>query len=482
MENNHCVFKIEENRSYIDLKILIVDFDNVKNCDLFISNFCKFLILNKFSLGKELSFVNFSSTYEKSKRIHEVVTGKLFELVLERNEKPITGGAFGFKDRLKIFLTDQNKHSPIFDSCVRENKIKLTDVLKMKQSDVETLLTLTSSRGVGKTGISLEDKSIGMWRFDELTSVEGRFNPCKQIIEPWRDRIKSDFTQLGGRIACVGDGSKKNQKRIAIIARASKKKQKLEKDGGIFTWLDCLELLEAIPSIKVNKNILFCSYNSKTSMKTEDPTLLIPKNKELYYNRIEEVNPDQLLHKIFDHLLGEKSIIPKKQKEKKEKKLKISNPMPKPGEISSTLSGSVKNCVRYSIGLTEQFLDELYLEYGLNKKYISVRFKDNASHLFSTLKFESIKNKVKTLNDEYQLKLSDKKIDEKMSLEEYLVVTWVNDEKYKGARKRQPIIGMSVERCVYNSPDIKKFKTFLTAKEQELYKARLIKVLKRIYK
>lgn len=44
-------------------------------------------------------------------------------------------------------------------------------------------------------------------------------------------------------------------------------------------------------------------------MKTEDPTLLIPKNKELYYNRIEEVNPDQLLHKIFDHLLGKKSKI-----------------------------------------------------------------------------------------------------------------------------------------------------------------------------
>ena len=481
MENNHCVFKVKENRGYIDLKILIVDFDSVKNCDLFISTFSKFLILNKFSLGEELSFVNFSSTYEKSKRIHEVVTGKLFELVLERNEKPITGGAFGFSDRLKIFLTDENKHSPIFDSCVRENKIKLADVSKVKQSDIENLVTLTSSRGVGKTGISLRDKSIGMWRFDELTSVEGRFNPCNQIIEPWRGRIKSDFTQLGGRIACIGDGSKKDKRRIAIIARASRKKQNLEEDGGIFTWLDCLELFEAIPSIKINKNILFCSYNSKTSMKTEDPTLLIPKNRELYYNRIEEVNPDQLLHKIFDHLLGEKSIMPKGMKQK-EKKLKISNPMPKPVEISSILSGSVKNCVRYSIGLTEQFLDELCLEYGLNKKYISVRFKDNASHLFSTLRFESIKNKLKILDEEYQLKLSNKKIDEKMSFEDYLLGTWVNDEKYKSARKRQRIIGMSVERCVYNSTGIEKFKTFLTANEQELYKVRLIKVLKRIYK
>lgn len=63
-----------------------------------------------------------------------------------------------------------------------------------------------------------------MWRFDELTSVEGRFDPCNQLMEPWRTRIRSDFTQLAGRIACVGKANGKAQKRIAIISRASKKK------------------------------------------------------------------------------------------------------------------------------------------------------------------------------------------------------------------------------------------------------------------
>ena len=95
--------------------ILIIDFDSTKNCDLFISNFCKFLIINQFEENKKLNFVILSSTYDKSLRLHQNVTCQLFELILERNEKPITGGALGFKERLEIFITDTTKHSPIFD-------------------------------------------------------------------------------------------------------------------------------------------------------------------------------------------------------------------------------------------------------------------------------------------------------------------------------------------------------------------------------
>ena len=104
MKTLHCKFREEKNRGHVDLLVLIIDFDSTKNCDLFIANFCKFLIVNKFEEDKELNFVNFYSTYDKSLRLHRNVTCQLFELILERNEKRITGGALGFKDRLEIFF------------------------------------------------------------------------------------------------------------------------------------------------------------------------------------------------------------------------------------------------------------------------------------------------------------------------------------------------------------------------------------------
>ena len=76
--------------------VLIIDFDSIKNCDLFIPNFCKFLIIKKYEGNKQLRFGNFSSTYDKPLRIHKNVTNQLFDLMMEKNEKPITGGALGF--------------------------------------------------------------------------------------------------------------------------------------------------------------------------------------------------------------------------------------------------------------------------------------------------------------------------------------------------------------------------------------------------
>ena len=170
----------------------------------------------------------------------------------------------------------------------------------MKQNDIENLVTLTSFRGVAKTGISLSDKDIGMRRFVEFNSGEGRFESLSKDVEPGRTLRKRDFTQLAERIANPGENGDV-PKRVAVIVRASKRKQQTEKDQGIFTWLDCLTLLEDIPSIEINEKIIFCSYNSKTSMKKEDPTLAIPEIKKLYNDRIVEVNYDQLIHAICDH-------------------------------------------------------------------------------------------------------------------------------------------------------------------------------------
>ena len=61
----------------------------------------KRLLVTKF-LGKSdkniapLNLVNFSSTYDKSRRINKI-TESLFELIEESNEKTITDDGFGFE-------------------------------------------------------------------------------------------------------------------------------------------------------------------------------------------------------------------------------------------------------------------------------------------------------------------------------------------------------------------------------------------------
>ena len=113
--------------------------------------------------------------------------------------------------------------------------------------------------------------------------------------------MQSSFTQLAGRISCVGSENEGSPNCIAIIARVSKKKQKTEEDFGRFTWIDCLKLFDAIP-FKINEKIVFCSYDAKTSMKEDDVTLSSPENKKIYYYRIEEVSSDRSFDKIFNHL------------------------------------------------------------------------------------------------------------------------------------------------------------------------------------
>jgi hypothetical protein len=68
--------------------------------------------------------VNFSSTYDKSRRINKI-TGSLFELIEESNEKTITDGGFGFEDRLKSFLKKDNNHLSSFGRFL--NSVTATD-------------------------------------------------------------------------------------------------------------------------------------------------------------------------------------------------------------------------------------------------------------------------------------------------------------------------------------------------------------------
>ena len=57
----------------------------------------------------------------------------------------------------------------------------------------------------------------------------------------------------------------------------------------------------------------------------------------------------------------------------------------------------------------------------LREKNISTRFKDNVNYLFLTLGSKSIKDGLKSLNDEYRLKLSSKEISPEITFESYLL-------------------------------------------------------------
>ena len=119
-------FILTENRAKIDLKVLIVDFDSVNNLDNFVSTISKILIANKYlsnaGLAAVSNMVNFSSTYDKSRRNHKIL-GSLFQLVEEGNNKTISGGVFGFQERLKLFLDDETKHSTSFNLFLETKNI-----------------------------------------------------------------------------------------------------------------------------------------------------------------------------------------------------------------------------------------------------------------------------------------------------------------------------------------------------------------------
>jgi hypothetical protein len=81
-------------------------------------------------------------------------------------------------------------------------------------------------------------------------------------------------------------------------------------------------------------------------MKDDDPKLQIPANKKLYHKRILEVNPDQLIYIIFDHL-GSDLLVASDNNKKAQggitlKDMLSTNPVPSLNSCSDILSGSVE--------------------------------------------------------------------------------------------------------------------------------------------
>ena len=469
-------YEVKEPRSTIDLLIVVVDFESVANATLFITTIAKRLLVTKFLSKSDknivpLNLVNFSSTYDKSRRINKI-TGSLFELIEESNEKTITDGGFGFEDRLKSFLTRNNNHFNSFDKFLdsvtskdqtKEELIKQT--CKLKQVDVETLITFTSSRGVSKTGVSLKEKELAMWRFDDFSVVESRYNPIENTVEPWRTQLNSDFTQLSGRIACTGNTTKdnlKNPKRVAILARATKKKQETENDSGTLTWLDGVQIFYKIPSIKMNEKIIFCSFNSNVSIKKDDSVLNQPKNKEKYYDRIKEVASDNLLDEIFKHL--QPSV-----------ENSITNDIP---------SSSIRKSIKLTLKSLEKLLNEITSDYKLSRKDFSITWKDNASYALSSSSQTGLLKKLSALKKKYE---KSNETDSQLTFKDFILKEWLSKNKNEsslfgagGKRPRKPRLGISVERTVYNNKTINRLKSTLTSSEQKIYKKRMQKILKKL--
>ena len=349
-------------------------------------------------------------------------------------------------------------------STPQEKEELIKQTCELKQVDVETLITFTSSRGVSKTGVSLKEKELAMWRFDDFSVVEARYNPIENTVEPWRTQLQSDFTQLSGRIACTGNTTKdkfKNPKRVAVLARATKKKQETENDSGTLSWLDGVQIFYKIPSIKVNEKIIFCSFNSNVSIKEDDSVLNQPENKKKYHHRIKEVASDNLLGEIFKHLQP-----------------RVENNITNNNRPSS----SIRKCIKSTFKSLEKLFDEISSDYKLSRKNFSITWKDNASYALSTSSQTGLLEKLRTLKKRYE---ESNETDSQLTFKDFILKDWLSKNESSvfgagGKRSRKPILGISVERTVYNNTTINKFRSMLTSSEQKIYKKRMQKILKRL--
>jgi hypothetical protein len=68
------------------LKVFIIDFNTTKNLNRFLVTVAKILIANEYLGKKHFSLVNFSGTYDKSRRTH-IALNELFDLVEEKKRE-----------------------------------------------------------------------------------------------------------------------------------------------------------------------------------------------------------------------------------------------------------------------------------------------------------------------------------------------------------------------------------------------------------
>jgi len=451
---------LSENRSKIDLKVFIIDFESVKNLDDFLSTFAKILIANKYlsslSLTAPSNMVNFSSTYDKSRRNHELFSN-LFQLVEEGNSKTITGGIFGFKERLKLLLNDTNKHSVAFDLFLKTKNIKIEKLYSMEKSQIENLIMLTSSRGVAKSGISMGNKNVGLYRFDNLQPVTIRYDPVCGTVEPWRSRFNSDFLQLSGRIACLRNAEKPSGlQRCAILARAAKQSEATNEDDGVVSWSDCMNLFAQIPSIEISREIIYCSYKSESSIKADSTY----KKNSLYHSRFKEVNKDSVINEILSHI----QILSLETQEDR-----IQN------ENDSQL---IEKGVNIILSCLNNLLRTIKEEYAIDEKQfkINIIWSTNFTHFLSGLSKDSIIKSFQNLNKSFKEKNlpTNKYVD-------HIFEKWMNDNFSNSVKKKklnkQKIIGISVERSCYE-PNKKKLQSFLKADQLEKVKEKIKEKIK----
>ena len=108
-----------------------------------------------------------------------------------------------------IFTSSEHKDRHDVENEIQESIEKILKAVKSR--DIESFLTLSLARGIGRTSLSLRKKDFGMLRIDDFGVVKTRYNPIDSTIEEWVERLASDFVQLVGRIGCVSDRKKRSR-------------------------------------------------------------------------------------------------------------------------------------------------------------------------------------------------------------------------------------------------------------------------------
>ena len=434
-------FVLEKNRSLIDLKIFVIDFNNTRNLDRFLGTIAKILIANTFlQRGIEgsnedqesgYSLVNFTGTYEKSRRIFSAL-GQIFDLVEERNTKTITSGSFGFLERLKIFLSDDSKSGPIFKKFLAENNITLENLYSLKQKEIESLITITSSRGVAKVGISLKSKNLAIYRFDDFLSTDDlNFNPLLesgQELEEWKSKFESQFGQLAGRVACLGkDPQNSSNKRCAILARLNNQKNIVEDpELDTLTWVDCIQIFEQIPSVVINDEVIFCSHKGDTSIRHD----LSFKRNAKYNNRTRDVNKNTVIELILQHV----GILDSDSKQNK-------------SNLSLDInSDQTFDMAKKKIKEQARELHHFFEKNNIETENVNVIWSTNVSHLFANISRQSIEKTIVEKRNKY-----DSLSSTTFTFHDFLLEDWIITNKNKNARRRTKRMSISLNRAFYRS-------------------------------
>ena len=155
----------------------------------------KFFYLDKPDIYPELSCMNFSSTYAKFFKTYKSLN-QLFEVILERNEKPGNGRAFWFLRSASKFFGGKKSIDFIFQIFRNKSYVLSKEIdVENTQEEVEkmlanlklrnglSLIKLSPFRGIGRTGVSLKDKDLGMLRIKDLSIVKSGYNPITNVIK-----------------------------------------------------------------------------------------------------------------------------------------------------------------------------------------------------------------------------------------------------------------------------------------------------------